>query len=180
VLDPGSDPPAQSSPDPGGGGDTAPSSGSETNGEQGNGEATDARGVHASKAVTQRLTLWTHGGSRVWICKWMLPQLEYALESGGWDGRINEGWRSRATEELYWDKHGHDPGLAAPPGQSNHGLTVYPGGAIDVSDPRGLQRALRPWPAKLGKQALKLERPAMIGNGVMLPRDTVHFSVTGR
>jgi hypothetical protein len=116
VLDPGSDPPAQSSPDPGGGGDTAPSSGSETNGEQGNGEATDARGVHASKAVTQRLTLWTHGGSRVWICKWMLPQLEYALESGGWDGRINEGWRSRATEELYWDKHGHDPGLAAPPG----------------------------------------------------------------
>jgi hypothetical protein len=146
------------------------SGGPETNGEAGPGPAYDARGVKASAAASSRLKQWRNpNGHVMWVCAWMFPQLEYAKKHG-WSGEITEGWRSRPTEEIYWDRYGHDPGLAARPGTSNHGWTQHPRGAIDTSDPAGLQRALKGW---TGTPA------AMKGNGVALPRDVVHFSADG-
>lgn len=146
------------------------SGGSESNGEAGPGPAYDARGVKASAAASERLKQWRNpNGEILWVCEWMFPQLEFAKKHG-WSGVITEGWRSRPTEEIYWDRYGHDPGLAARPGTSNHGWTIHPRGAIDTSDPAGLQRALKGW---TGTPA------AMKGNGVRLPRDVVHFSADG-
>jgi hypothetical protein len=145
---------------------------SEQNGGTGNGPAEDARGVKASSTASARLRKWKNpDGSILWVCEWMFPQLEHAKKTGKWSGVITEGWRSRDTEEVYWDRYGHDPGLAARPGTSNHGWTIHPRGAIDTADPAGLERGLRSWD---GHPA------AMKGNGVALPRDIVHFSSDGQ
>ena len=36
--------------------------------------------------------------------------------------RVNEGYRTYAAQQYWWDYYGHNPQMAAPPGASNHGL----------------------------------------------------------
>lgn len=97
------------------------------------------------------------------VAKWIIPALRWARNNGHWTGKVTSGWRDPKRVIT------PSPGLpVAPQGKSNHNGTVYPRGAVDVSDPDGLERAMRSYPGHP-----KLHRGTAIG-------DPIHFSATGR
>lgn len=98
------------------------------------------------------------------VAFWIIPYLKWA-HNHGWSGKVTSGWRSTGEQKRIYDS-GVRP--AAKPGESNHEGTVFPRGAVDVSDPNGLEAALRKFP---GPVALRRD-PAI--------HDPVHFSATGR
>lgn len=174
---------------PGGGG--LGSTGTPTAGEgnSGSGPAYDGSGVHATGAVSKNLYAWRNPGAGltsaapgtsladgniVWICEWMVPQLQYARQHG-WGGVVSEGWRSYATEESYIHDGSHIPGetVASSATASNHSKSLYPGGAIDTPEYVELARALEGWPGTPPGY------PRLRGAGSVLPADPVHFSVEG-
>lgn len=97
------------------------------------------------------------------VAKWIIPRLQWARANGYWHGQVTSGWRDPKQVVT------PSPGLpVAPQGKSNHNTTTYPGGAVDVSDPDGLEEGMRHYPG-----FPKLKRGTAIG-------DPIHFSATGR
>jgi phage-related protein len=101
------------------------------------------------------------------VANWIIPELEWARKHG-WAGHITSGYRDPSQIVT------NAQGMVAPQGKSNHNLTAYPGGAIDVGDPgaraagQALYETLLNYP---GSRRLVWGGPA-IG-------DWGHFSATG-
>lgn len=86
----------------------------------------------------------------------------YALRKG-WRGRVTSGYRSYAEQAAIWEESGHGTKFpAARPGQSNHER----GTAIDVSDYGTFGQIMA---GASGNERLFSK----------VPRDPVHFSITG-
>lgn len=106
----------------------------------------------------------------VQVAAWIAPVVSYA-HSHGWRGNVLSGYRSDTAQRaacihVCGNPNGC-PNRCAKPGTSNHRETKYPGGAIDVSDPAGFQRAIASYPGG-----------APLRNG--LPgTDPGHMSVSG-
>lgn len=139
----------------------------------GGGSAVDARGVNAPSSAGSWTNVGSSGtypaGSNVPIAPWIGPILDFAVDHG-WDGTINEGWRSYETQKYYWD-HAPEMGLTrgvnvAVPGTSNHGGLQYPQGAIDINDTSGMAGAMRAYH----------ERRKLVWFG---PADPPHWSANG-
>ncbi len=97
------------------------------------------------------------------IAAWIVPVLEWAVEHG-WPGAVTSGYRS-----YYEQAQLNAAGLfSAPAGLSNHESTVYPGGAVDVTQPGRLITVLKAYNG----------RRKLVG-GVLGPVDPEHFSATG-
>lgn len=73
------------------------------------------------------------------VAAWIAPILQYARQHG-WKGSLNSGLRSFADQTRIWNS-GVRP--AARPGTSNHEMTAYPGGAIDVNGAEQLSAILQ-------------------------------------
>ena len=97
------------------------------------------------------------------VAGWIVPILEWA-HNHGWPGSVTSGYRSY-YEQAQLNLAG---AFSAPAGLSNHETTVYPGGAVDVTDPGGLLTVLASYPYA----------PKLVG-GVLGPVDPEHFSATG-
>lgn len=72
------------------------------------------------------------------VAKWIAPILQYA-QAHGWTGTVNSGYRSLADQTRIYNS-GVRP--AAKPGTSNHEMTAFPGGAVDVSQAQQLSNIL--------------------------------------
>ena len=97
------------------------------------------------------------------IATWIVPILEWA-SLHGWGGTVTSGYRSY-YEQVQLNVAG---AFSAPAGRSNHETTVYPGGAVDVTNPSQLIGVLRAYPG-----------PVKLVGGVLGPIDPEHFSATG-
>jgi hypothetical protein len=97
------------------------------------------------------------------IAEWIIPILQWASERG-WGGTVTSGYRTY-YEQAQLNAAG---AFSAPAGLSNHETTVYPGGAVDVTDPSQLINVLRGYPG-----------PLKLVGGVLGPIDPEHFSATG-
>jgi hypothetical protein len=97
------------------------------------------------------------------IAAWIVPVLEWAFEHG-WHGTVTSGYRTY-FEQAQLNAAGL---FSAPAGYSNHESTVYPGGAVDVTDPARLLAVLNGYAA-----------PRRLVGGVLGPADPEHFSATG-
>lgn len=97
------------------------------------------------------------------IADWIIPILQWA-SLYGWPGTVTSGYRT-FYEQAQLNAAG---AYSAPAGLSNHETTVYPGGAVDVTDPAQLIEVLRAYPGRL----------KLVG-GVLGPVDPEHFSATG-
>jgi hypothetical protein len=97
------------------------------------------------------------------IADWIIPILQWAY-THGWSGTVTSGYRSY-YEQAQLNAAGD---FSAPAGSSNHETTVYPGGAVDVTNPSQLLSVL----SKYGGT------PKLVG-GVLGPVDPEHFSATG-
>lgn len=96
------------------------------------------------------------------VAAWIVPIVIFA-RNNGWGGKVTSGWRNPNQVVV------PSPGLpVAPQGQSNHNKTIWPGGAIDVSDPDGFESAISTFPG-----GPPLRRDPSIN-------DPIHFSVSGR
>jgi hypothetical protein len=96
------------------------------------------------------------------VASWIAPILQKARKSGYWHGGVTSGIRTRA-QQLAAAKHYGLQHYPHGPLASNH-VEGNPG-AVDVSDPEGLKRALK-----------------AIHNGKLkssMPEDPVHFSGSG-
>lgn len=102
------------------------------------------------------------------VAGWIAPILQAARASGMWRGGVTSGFRSYAKQ--WWIYYVARIRPAARPGTSNHEGSDYPRGAVDVSDPWGLNRFLD----SKGITKLKWYRDN-VG-----PGDDWHFSGTGR
>lgn len=78
------------------------------------------------------------------VAAWIYPILVYA-RGRGWKGSLNSGVRSFADQTRIWNS-GVRP--AARPGTSNHEMTAFPGGAIDVNGAQQLHQILQGSPYK--------------------------------
>ena len=97
------------------------------------------------------------------IAAWIVPVLEWAVEHG-WHGTVTSGYRT-----YYEQAQLNAAGLfSAPAGLSNHESTVYPGGAVDVTQPGQLIGVLRGY-----------NGPRKLVGGVLGAVDPEHFSATG-
>jgi hypothetical protein len=97
------------------------------------------------------------------IAAWIVPVLEWAVEHG-WHGTVTSGYRT-----YYEQAQLNAAGLfSAPAGLSNHESTVYPGGAVDVTNPGSLIQVLKGYTG-----------PRKLVGGVLGPADPEHFSATG-
>ena len=97
------------------------------------------------------------------IADWIVPILEWAY-AHGWHGTVTSGYRT-FYEQSQLNAAGD---YSAPAGLSNHETTVYPGGAVDVTEPSQLIIVL---PGYRG--------PHKLVGGVLGPIDPEHFSATG-
>jgi len=97
------------------------------------------------------------------IADWIVPILEWA-SLHGWTGTVTSGYRT-FYEQAQLNAAG---AFSAPAGLSNHETSVYPGGAVDVTDPSQLIAVLRAYPG-----------PVKLVGGVLGPIDPEHFSATG-
>ncbi len=97
------------------------------------------------------------------IADWIVPILQWA-SLHGWAGTVTSGYRT-FYEQAQLNAAGD---FSAPAGRSNHESTVYPGGAVDVTNPSQLIDVLRTYTGS----------PKLVG-GVLGPVDPEHFSATG-
>lgn len=97
------------------------------------------------------------------IADWIVPVLEWA-SGHGWHGTVTSGYRT-FYEQAQLNAAG---AFSAPAGLSNHETTVYPGGAVDVTEPSQLIVVLRGYTG-----------PHKLIGGVLGPVDPEHFSATG-
>ncbi len=97
------------------------------------------------------------------IADWIVPILEWAAQHG-WSGTVTSGYRTY-YEQAQLNAAG---AFSAQAGRSNHETTVYPGGAVDVTNPSQLISVLRAYAG-----------PVKLIGGVLGPIDPEHFSATG-
>lgn len=97
------------------------------------------------------------------IADWIIPVLTWA-SAHGWSGTVTSGYRTH-YEQAQLNAAG---AFSAPAGSSNHETTVYPGGAVDVTESAQLIGVLRSYPG-----------PEKLIGGVLGPVDPEHFSATG-
>jgi hypothetical protein len=97
------------------------------------------------------------------IADWIVPVLQWA-SLHGWTGTVTSGYRTY-YEQAQLNAAG---AFSAVAGHSNHETTVYPGGAVDVTNPSQLIGVLRAYPG-----------PVKLVGGVLGPVDPEHFSATG-
>ncbi len=97
------------------------------------------------------------------IADWIIPVLTWAA-AHGWTGTVTSGYRTFYEQEQL----NAAGAFSAPAGVSNHETTVYPGGAVDVTNSSQLIAVLRGYTGPL----------KLIG-GVLGPADPEHFSATG-
>jgi hypothetical protein len=97
------------------------------------------------------------------IASWIVPVLEWAAEHG-WHGTVTSGYRTYFEQAQL----NHAGAFSAPAGFSNHESTVYPGGAVDVTEPGQLIQVLK-----------RYTGPRKLIGGVLGPVDPEHFSATG-
>ncbi len=97
------------------------------------------------------------------IADWIIPVLQWA-SLHGWTGAVTSGYRTY-YEQSQLNAAGD---FSAPAGSSNHETTVYPGGAVDVTESSELITVLRNYPG-----------PEKLVGGVLGPVDPEHFSATG-
>ncbi len=115
----------------------------------------------ASAQIETPVTSWNPRSKP--IASWIVPVLEWAVEHG-WSGTVTSGYRTFYEQEQL----NAAGAFSAPAGLSNHETTVYPGGAVDVTQPGRLIEVLRAYPG-----------PRMLIGGVLGPIDPEHFSATG-
>lgn len=96
------------------------------------------------------------------VALWIVPYVRWARKHG-WRGVVTSGYRTTAQQAAVKSTYGPK----AKPGTSNHERTLFPGGAIDVTDPDGFAQALRSFPGPV-----PLKQGTAIG-------DPIHFSSTG-
>jgi hypothetical protein len=111
--------------------------------------------------VETPLTAWNPRSKP--IATWIVPILEWAYLHG-WRGTVTSGYRTY-YEQFQLNSAG---AFSAPAGRSNHESTVYPGGAVDVTNPSQLIGVLRAYSG-----------PVKLVGGVLGPVDPEHFSATG-
>ena len=97
------------------------------------------------------------------IASWIVPVLEWAAEHG-WQGTVTSGYRTYFEQAQL----NHAGAFSAPAGFSNHESTVYPGGAVDVTNSGQLIQVLKAYAG-----------PRKLVGGVLGPVDPEHFSATG-
>ncbi|MGA8363454.1 MAG: hypothetical protein WB709_02930 [Solirubrobacteraceae bacterium] len=97
------------------------------------------------------------------IADWIVPVLQWA-SLHGWAGTVTSGYRTY-YEQAQLNAAG---AFSAVAGHSNHETTVYPGGAVDVTNPSQLIAVLRAYSG-----------PLKLVGGVLGPVDPEHFSATG-
>lgn len=97
------------------------------------------------------------------VAAWIVPGLRWSRDHGYWHGEVTSGWRD--PNQVVTPSAGLP---VAPQGKSNHRGKSWPLGAVDVSDPDGLENGMAHYPG-----ILKVKRDPSIG-------DAVHFSWTGR
>ena len=104
----------------------------------------DGRKYKISAKDAPNLVWWdrTSTGKPLAIPKWMAPQLVWARKNG-WDGVINNGWRSYEHQYIIHNVQHQSP--SAVPGTSRHEGSVFPLGAIDVANAAQLNRILQGW-----------------------------------
>jgi hypothetical protein len=97
------------------------------------------------------------------IANWIVPVLNWASQHG-WTGSVTSGFRTEA-EQAAINASG---AFSAPAGDSNHETTIFPGGAVDVTNPSQLISVLKGY---IGGDKLT--------GGVLGAVDPEHFSATG-
>ena len=97
------------------------------------------------------------------IAEWIVPVLQWA-SLHGWSGTVTSGYRTY-YEQAQLNAAG---AFSAVAGHSNHETTVYPGGAVDVTNPSELITVLRSYTG-----------PLKLVGGVLGAIDPEHFSATG-
>lgn len=97
------------------------------------------------------------------IANWIVPVLEWASQHG-WSGTVTSGYRTY-FEQAQLNAAGD---FSAPAGLSNHETSVYPGGAVDVTNSSQLIAVLAGY-----------HGPLKLVGGVLGPVDPEHFSATG-
>jgi hypothetical protein len=97
------------------------------------------------------------------IADWIVPVLTWAHEHG-WHGTVTSGYRT-FYEQAQLNAAG---AFSARAGLSNHETSVYPGGAVDVTEPSQLSAVLSGYTG-----------PHKLVGGVLGPVDPEHFSATG-
>lgn len=97
------------------------------------------------------------------IADWIVPVLQWA-SLHGWAGTVTSGYRTY-YEQAQLNAAG---AFSAVAGHSNHETTVYPGGAVDVTEPSQLIAVLRSYTG-----------PLKLVGGVLGAVDPEHFSATG-
>lgn len=109
------------------------------------------------------------------VAGWIAQQV-LAARKHGWSGHVTSGVRSKAEQVLacinVCGNANGCPGTCAKPGTSNHEKTMFPGGAVDITDGAEFDAAL-----KRAKSAGDAGRYPSIRNA--LPNDPVHRSLTG-
>jgi hypothetical protein len=110
------------------------------------------------------------------IAPWLLPRLEYARRNG-WRGVVISGYRTNAQQlaaaSHYAAQLGKTVRQVYPEGPlaSNHCGLQWPRGAVDVTEPEGLNLAMDLW-RRSGRK-----HPAVWGGPVI--GDNAHFSSNG-
>lgn len=101
------------------------------------------------------------------VANWIVPILKWA-RANGWKGRVNSGYRNQAQQYAAASRYGLSHYPNGDPSGSNHTKKMYPGGAVDVSDPEGLNNVL--------KRYRGIRR--LVWGGPVI-NDQPHFSATG-
>lgn len=98
------------------------------------------------------------------VANWIIPILN-AARGKGWPGHITSGYRD-PSEVIH-------SSIVAPQGHSNHNLTAYPGGAVDVGSPSDQADG-----ALLNKYLRPADGRSLVWGGPVIG-DWGHFSATG-
>jgi hypothetical protein len=110
------------------------------------------------------------------VAAWIVPRLDFARRHG-WRGRVLSGYRTPAAQKAAGRRYAaalrkpieqvYPSGVLA----SNHCRTLWPGGAVDVTEPERLDIAMTLW--KMRGHG----RPLVWGGPVI--GDFAHFSHDG-
>jgi len=75
------------------------------------------------------------------VAGWISPILNWAQQHG-WKGQVTSGYRSAADQQRIIDTGANGSNPVAAAGHSNHQMTAFPGGAVDVSMAQQLSNLL--------------------------------------